>query len=85
MRGRDRILADLESVYREAYERARQDRDEEEMARLDFRYQRDQLLLEALLDVRDSVGREPGPDEADQDESLLDRARALRDLARRRP
>lgn len=54
-RPRDRILGNLETVYREAYERARSAGDEPRMADLDSAYQREQLLLEVLLDIRDAM------------------------------
>lgn len=54
-RSRDRILANLESIYREAYERAKATGDQVRMADLDAAYQREQLLLEVLLDVRDAL------------------------------
>jgi hypothetical protein len=53
MRSRERILANLESIYRESYERARQAADQSRMADLDNAYMRDQLMLEILLDIRD--------------------------------
>ena len=56
-RSRDRILTNLESVYREAYDRAKAAGDERRMADLDASYQREQLLLEVLLDIRDSLGK----------------------------
>ena len=61
-RPRDRILQNLESVYREAYERAKTAGDERRMADLDASYQREQLLLEVLLDIRDTLAarRPPG-------------------------
>jgi hypothetical protein len=63
-RSRDRILANLESIYREAYERAKAASDQVRMADLDAAYQREQLLLEVLLDIRDAfaapAGAEPG-------------------------
>lgn len=52
MRPRDRILANLESAYREAFDAAKERGDQAEMGRLDFEYQRDQIHLEVLLDVR---------------------------------
>jgi hypothetical protein len=55
MRSRERILANLDELYREAYERARSAGDERRMADLDAVYQREQLLLEVLLDIRDQV------------------------------
>ncbi|HEX9704117.1 MAG TPA: hypothetical protein VGA20_02585 [Gemmatimonadales bacterium] len=54
-RSRDRILANLEQLYREAYDRARATADERRMADLDASYQREQLLLEVLLDIRDQL------------------------------
>ncbi len=54
-RPRERILANLESIYRDAYERAKAAGDQVRMADLDASYQREQLLLEVLLDVRDAV------------------------------
>ena len=54
-RSRDRILTNLESVYREAYERAKALGDDRRMADLDGAYQREQLLLEVLLDIRDAL------------------------------
>ena len=58
-RPRDRILTNLETVYREAYERAKTAGDERRMADLDSAYQREQLLLEVLLDIRDALGALP--------------------------
>ena len=54
-RPRDRILENLETIYREAYERARTTGDERRMIDLDSAYQREQLLQEVLLDIRDSL------------------------------
>ncbi len=54
-RPRDRILHNLEAIYREAYERAKAIGDQTRMADLDASYQREQLLLEVLLDIRDAV------------------------------
>ena len=54
-RPRDRILANLETIYREAYDRAKTAGDERRMLDLDASYQREQLLLEVLLDIRDSL------------------------------
>lgn len=58
-RPRDRILANLETVYREAYERAKASGDERRMIDLDAAYQREQLLLEVLLDIRDAIATPP--------------------------
>jgi len=64
-RPRDRVLGNLESIYREAYDRAKAASDQVRMADLDAAYQREQLLLEVLLDIRDALaslspGAEPG-------------------------
>lgn len=58
-RPRDRILANLEAIYREAYERAKAAHDQPRMTDLDAAYQREQLLLEVLLDIRDAVASWP--------------------------
>jgi hypothetical protein len=56
-RSRDRIMENLETMYREAFERARTSGDEHQMATLDFAYRREQLYLEILLDIRDAAER----------------------------
>ncbi len=56
VRPRQQILDNLDSVYREAYERAKKSGDEGRMADLDAAYQREQLVLEVLLDIRDGLG-----------------------------
>ena len=67
-RKRQQILDNLDAVYREAYDRAEQAKDARLMADLDAAYQREQLLLEVLLDIRDALAapaspaREPGTD-----------------------
>ena len=43
MRSRERILANLESIYRESYDRAKQAADEGRMIDLDSAFMRDQL------------------------------------------
>ena len=53
MRSRERILGNLENIYRESYDRARQAGDQSRMLELDSAYMRDQLMLEILLDIRD--------------------------------
>jgi hypothetical protein len=54
-RSRERILANLDEMYREAFERAKVSGDDAQMATLDFAYRREQLYFEILLDVRDAV------------------------------
>lgn len=56
-RSRDRILTNLEEMYREAFDRARASGDDGQMAQLDFAYRREQLYFEILLDVRDANER----------------------------
>ncbi len=56
-RSRDRILANLDDMYREAFERAKAQDDQSQMAALDFAYRREQLYFEILLDVRDALER----------------------------
>ena len=58
-RPRDRVLGNLESIYREAYDRAKAASDQVRMADLDAAYQREQLLLEVLLDIRDALAALP--------------------------
>lgn len=86
MRDRETILSNLEQVYREAYERAREEEDSGEMDRLDFRFRRDQLLLEALLDVRQllALPAEDAEEDGEEGSSLLEKAEALRRLTRLR-
>lgn len=79
MRSRDRIVANLESIYREAYERAKESDDKIRMMDLDASFQREQLILEVLLDVRDalaSIGDKPAS------ESALEKINTLRKIAR---
>ena len=54
-RSRDRILSNLESVYRDAYTRAQESGDTSRMRDLDAAYQREQLILEVLMDIRDAL------------------------------
>src|SRR5688572_31250053 len=56
-RPRDRILQNLDEMYSEAFERAKQAGDQSQMASLDFAYRREQLYFEILLDVRDALAR----------------------------
>ena len=56
-RTREKILNNLDEMYREAFERAKASGDAAQMAALDFAYRREQLYFEILLDVRDAVER----------------------------
>ena len=79
-RPRTRILDNLDTVYREAYDKAREQQDAGRMAELDASYQREQLLLEVLLDIRDglyAVG------EAPDSTSALEKIGQLRKLIKR--
>jgi hypothetical protein len=60
-RQRQQILDNLDAVYREAYDRAKAAHDERRMADLDAAYQREQLLLEVLLDIRDTLAGSGAP------------------------
>ena len=79
MRDRDRIVQNLESSYRTAFQEAEEAGNKDRMTQLDFDFQRDQLYMEVLLDVRsllESASQEGG----ESPRSLLDRAKALKDL-----
>lgn len=73
-RTRDRILTNLDTIYREAYQRAKDADDQSRMLDLDASYQREQLILEVLLDVRDALDRLAGG----SGESTLDKLKALK-------
>lgn len=81
MRQRQRLLQSLESVFREAYRAAQERDDMEEMARLDFEYQRDQIHLEVLLDVRDLLST---VEVEEKGGSLLQKAQAIKQLTKLR-
>ena len=85
MRDRQRILANLEELYREAFGRAKENGDEESKARLDFDFQRDQLYLEVALDLRELLAAvESGKYDEGKTTSLLEKAQAIRRLTRLR-
>lgn len=77
MRSRDRILANLEAIYRESYDRARKDDATARMADLDNAFMRDQLMLEILLDIRDLFSVAPA---AAGGTSALEKLEAIRRL-----
>ena len=79
MRSRDRILANLESIYRESYDRARTSGDQGRMIDLESAYMRDQLMLEILLDMRDLFSAGSQAPEGNS----LERLDQLRRLVRR--
>ena len=57
MRDRQRILGNLEEMYREALRAAEGSGEEGTMAKLDFEFQRDQLYLEVALDLRELLAQ----------------------------
>lgn len=81
MRSRERILQSLENAYREAFGAAEKAGDAAAMSKLDLDYQRDQIRLEVLLDIRDLLA--PGEEEVTTT-SLLERAQNLRRLTKLR-
>ncbi|MDB4949680.1 MAG: hypothetical protein JWM27_2329 [Gemmatimonadetes bacterium] len=82
-RPRDHILHNLESLYRESFAAAAQRGDDDEKRRLDFGFRRDQLYLEAILDVRDLLASAPAPPpDATADRSVLEQISDLRNLTR---
>lgn len=80
MRSRDRILTNLETIYRETFDRAKDVSDERRMADLDNAYMRDQLMLEVLLDIRDLFAVAPA---AKPGSTALEKLEALKRLARK--
>lgn len=85
MREREKILGNLESLYREEFQRAEDGGDQEAMARTDFDFQRDQLHLEILLDIRELLAAWETPKDAEgTTTSLLEKAQAIRRLTKLR-
>ncbi len=80
-RPKERILENLESIYREAYDRAKKTDDSSRMMDLDASFQREQLLLEVLLDIRDGIH---AIGEAPSAQTALEKLKALKDLTRLR-
>jgi hypothetical protein len=77
-RSRETIVANLEAIYREAYDRARTADDKARMQELDSAFQREQLILEVLMDIRDALGAQP----ATKGSSTLETLHALRRFAK---
>lgn len=82
MRSRDRILGNLETIYRESYAHARTAENAGRMIDLDNAYMRDQLMLEILLDIRDLFAVTPAAP-ASAGKSAIEQLQALRRLAGR--
>ncbi len=80
-RPRERILQNLETIYREAYDQASKLGDKDRMAQLDASFQREQLILEVLLDIRDALGALA---DAPNSKSTLEKLEALRKLTKLR-
>ncbi len=81
MRDRQRILDNLEKLYRDELDRSAAT-EGAGGERLDFEFQRDQLYLEVLLDLRDLMSGSPEDEKSTS--SLLDKAQQLRNLTRLR-
>jgi hypothetical protein len=80
MRPRDRILGNLEAIYKESYDRASALEDQGRMVDLESAYMRDQLMLEILLDIRDLFSVAP----AASGGSALEKLEAIRRLTKLR-
>ncbi len=81
MRDRQRILDNLEKLYRGELDRSAGS-EGDDGGRLDFEFQRDQLYLEVILDLRDLLGDTPTEEKSTS--SLLEKAQQLRNLTRLR-
>ncbi len=81
MRDRQRILDNLEKLYRDELDRS-EGSERAEAGRLDFEFQRDQLYLEVMLDLRGLLGESPAEEKSTS--SLLEKAQQLRNLTRLR-
>ncbi len=81
MRERQRILDNLEKLYRGELDRGAGS-EGAGGGRLDFEFQRDQLYLEVMLDLRDLMSG--SPEEEKSTSSLLEKAQQLRNLTRLR-
>ena len=83
MRPRDHILGNLDTIYRDSYATAKAEGQTRRMEELDAAYQRDQLMMEVFLDVRDLLAARPaapsqGPGTALQQLDALRRITKLR-------
>ena len=81
MRSRDRILENLEAIYRESFDRARTEGAPGRMIELESAFVRDQLMFEVLLDLRDLFTVAPAAGQ--QGSSALETLERLRRLAKR--
>jgi hypothetical protein len=85
LRQREQILASLERVYREAFSAAEERQDEAAMEELDIQFQRDQIRLEVLLDIRELLLPPSQEEPAGAKVSgILDTAQKIKNLTRLR-
>jgi predicted transcriptional regulator len=82
MRSRERILSNLEQIYRESFDHARKGENTARMIDLDNSYVRDQLMLEILLDIRDLFAVTPAAPAA-SGKSAIEQLQMLRKLTGR--
>jgi len=80
VRSRERVLQSLEKVYVDAFKTAEAGGDADRMGALEVAYQRDQLHLEVMLDIRDLLA----PEAPERTASLLEKAQSLRKLTKLR-
>ena len=83
MRNRERVLQSLANVYKAAFAAAETAGETQQMEAIDMDYQREQVTLEVLLDIRDLLTPEP-EDLADRTSSLLEKAQNIRKLTKLR-
>lgn len=83
MRPRDQILGNLDSIYRDSYAAAKAEGQTRRMEELDAAYQRDQLMMEVFLDVRDLLATRPSAP-AKSTGSALQQIDALRRITKLR-
>jgi hypothetical protein len=81
MRDRQRILDNLEKLYRDELDHSAETK-AAGRERLDFEFQRDQIYLEVMLDLRDLLGGSAEDEKSTA--SLLEKAQQLRNLTRLR-
>ena len=81
MRDRQRIIDTLEDLYRNQLDSAAKDEGLKQNS-LDFKFQRDQIYLEIILDIRDLLISTP--EEQTPVSSIMDKAQQLRNLTRLR-
>jgi hypothetical protein len=78
VRSRERVLQSLDNVYRNAFAAAESAGDTAAMARLDLEYQREQLHLEVMLDIRELLT----PTDTEKAATFIEKAQQLRRLTR---